>query len=123
MTVDKYDLISYDELHSATENDLNENKFKTSAEFLISAITDWPTFNLQEPKDLIAELNNEIKGKLNFENIEHYLKGLNTNNDLWKIEAATALLKMFDLEPEAKYDNSIDLEIIIEKLTQHYRQK
>lgn len=62
-TIDKYNFISYDELFNAIENDTTDNNFKTSAELLMSAVTDWPTLNLQEPKNLIAELKNEIKKK------------------------------------------------------------
>ncbi|PIV50511.1 MAG: hypothetical protein COS19_03975 [Flavobacteriaceae bacterium CG02_land_8_20_14_3_00_34_13] len=121
-TEDKYNFISYDELFNAIENDLTENKFKTSAEFLMSAVTDWPTLNLQEPKDLIAELKSEIKEKLTFDNLEGYLKNLKPNTDAWKMEAVTALLEMFDFD-RINNDRSIDLEIIVDKLTQHYRQK
>lgn len=119
---DKYNFISYDELFNAIENDSTENKFKTSAELLMSAVTDWPTLNLQEPKDLIAELKSEIKEKLTFSNLESYLKNLKPNNDAWKMQAVTALLEMFDFDRIHNY-KSIDLEIIVDKLTQHYRQK
>ena len=122
-TIDKYNFISYDELFNAIENDTTENNFKTSAEFLMSAVTDWPTLNLQEPQNLIAELKNEIKKKLNFDNIESYLKNLRATNDAWKIEAVSALLEMFDFDRKCNNDKSIDLEIIVEKLTQHYRKK
>jgi hypothetical protein len=122
-TEDTYNFISYGELFNAIENDSTENKFKTSAEFLMSAVTDWPTLNLQEPKDLIAELKHEIKEKLTFDNIESYLKNLNPNNDAWKMEAVTALLEMFDFDRKGINDKSIALEIIVDKLTQHYRQK
>lgn len=115
--------MSYDELLNAIENDLTENTFKTSAEFLKSAVTDWPKLNLQEPKDLIAELKNEISGKLTFDNLESYLKNLNPNNDAWKMETVSALLEMFDFDRKDINDKSITLELLVDKLTQHYRQK
>jgi hypothetical protein len=122
-TIEKYNFISYDELFNAIENDTTENNFKTSAEFLMSAVTDWPTLNLQEPKNLIAELKNEIKKKLNFDNIESYLKNLRATNDGWKTEAVSALLEMFDFDRKCNNDKSIELEKIVENLTQHYRKK
>ncbi len=118
-----YNFISFDELFNAIENDSTENNFKTSAAFLISAVTDWPKLNLQEPKDLIAELNLEIKEKLNFDNLKSYLEQLNPNNDAWKMEAVTALLEMFDFDRKGINDKSISLETIVDKLTQHYRHK
>ncbi len=118
-----YNFISFDELFNAIENDSTENNFKTSAAFLISAVTDWPKLNLQEPKDLIAELKLEIKEKLNFDNLKSYLEQLNPNNDAWKMEAVTALLEMFDFDRKGINDKSISLETIVDKLTQHYRHK
>ena len=118
-----YNFISFDELFNAIENDSTENNFKTSAAFLISAVTDWPKLNLQEPKDLIAELNLEIKEKLNFDNLKSYVEQLNPNNDAWKMEAVTALLEMFDFDRKGINDKSVSLETIVDKLTQHYRHK
>ena len=118
-----YNFISFDELFNAIENDSTENNFKTSAAFLISAVTDWPKLNLQEPKDLIAELKLEIKEKLNFDNLKSYLEQLNPNNDAWKMEAVTALLEMFDFDRKGINDKSISLETIVDKLTHHYRHK
>ena len=118
-----YNFISFDELFNAIENDSTENNFKTSAAFLISAVTDWPKLNLQEPKDLIAELNLEIKEKLNFDNLKSYLEQLNPNNDAWKMEAVTALLEMFDFDRKGINDKSVSLETIVDKLTHHYRHK
>lgn len=118
-----YNFISFDELFNAIENDSTENNFKTSAAFLISAVTDWPKLNLQEPKDLIAELNLEIKEKLNFDNLKSYLEQLNPNNDAWKMEPVTALLEMFDFDRKGINDKSVSLETIVDKLTHHYRHK
>jgi hypothetical protein len=118
-----YNFISFDELFNAIENDSTENNFKTSAAFLISAVTDWPKLNLQEPKDLIAELKLEIKEKLNFDNLKSYLEQLNPNNDAWKMEAVTALLEMFDFDRKGINDKSVSLETIVDKLTHHYRHK
>lgn len=118
-----YNFISFDELFNAIENDSTENNFKTSAAFLISAVTDWPKLNLQEPKDLIAELKLEIKEKLNFDNLKSYVEQLNPTNDAWKMEAVTALLEMFDFDRKGINDKSVSLETIVDKLTHHYRHK
>lgn len=123
MPEDAYNLISYNELVNAIENDSTANAFKLLAEFLMSAVTNWPTLNLQEPKDLIEELSHEINENLTFDNLNNYLKGLKPHKDAWKIEAVTALLEMFDFDRKGFHDKSITLEMILENLTQHYRQR
>ena len=61
MTTDNSNkIISADKLFDAIENDPSDNNFKTAAEFLNSALTDWPTYNLKEPADLLTELKKEI---------------------------------------------------------------
>jgi hypothetical protein len=122
-TIDKYDLLTHEELFDAIENDLTNSNFKASANLLMSALTDWPTSNLREPKDLILELHSKIKGKLNFDNIEGYLKNLNPEKDAWEMEALTALLQMFDFERNSSVDKTIELEILVARMTQHYKQK
>ena len=123
MPEDAYNLISYNELVNAIENDSTANAFKLLAEFLMSAVTNWPTLNLQEPKDLIEELSHEINENLTFDNLNNYLKGLKPHKDAWKIEAVAALLEMFDFDRKGFHDKSITLVMIIEKLTQHCRQR
>jgi hypothetical protein len=62
----KNDYLSHVELQKALDNDETTNNFKTAADLLLSAINDYPTFNLIEPIDLVAELRKEIKDKLTF---------------------------------------------------------
>lgn len=65
----------------------------------------------------------KLKKKLNFDNIESYSKNLRATNDGWKMEAVSALLEMFDFDRKCNNDKSIELEKIVENLTQHYRKK
>jgi hypothetical protein len=116
------DFLSFDELQNAIENDVTDNNFKTAADFLLSAVTDYPTFNLKEPTDLVAALRQSINNKLTFDNLDNYLKTLSSNKDAWIIEAVTSLLKMFDFERKNTFDKSIELDTIIRQLTKHYRQ-
>lgn len=121
MTSDNsYKIISYDKLIDAIENDATDNNFKTAADFLNSAVTDWPTQNLKEPSDLLVELKKEVQGKLTYDNIESYSKRLNPSNDAWKIEAVSFLLQMFDFERTNMFDKIVELESIIDKITRHY---
>ena len=119
--VNKYDIATYDELFDAIENDATDNKHKTAAKLLFSAINDWPTLN--EPNDLLIELRNEIKDNLTFDNLNTYLKKLRPENEAWKMEAVTALLEMFDFNTKVNFDKPLELEEIIIKVTQHYRLK
>ena len=114
--------LSYDELQNAIENDLTDNNFKTAANFLLSAVTDYPTFNLKEPTDLVAALRQSINSKLTFDNLNYYLKSLSPDKDTWTIEAITSLLEMFDFERKNTFDKTIEIETVIRQLTQHYRQ-
>ncbi len=122
-TVDRYEILTYDELLNAIENDSTHNDIKALANLLLSAVTDWPTLNLQEPKDLVAELKKEIKNSLTFNYLDQYLKSLKSEKDSWKIEAVTALLEMFELDGKNNRNDKLELEAIIDKVTRHYRQK
>lgn len=122
MTLDNsYKIISGDELFEAIENDSTNNNFKTAAEFLNEALDDWPTLNLAEPSDLLKELRKEVGGKLTYNNLDNYSKRLGLDTDgMWKIEAVSSLLEMFDFERKSQFDKNIELESIIDKISRHY---
>lgn len=113
-------IISYEELFIAIENDNTENAFKIAGRLLLQSVTDWPTLNLKEPKDLLRELKAEVNNVLSYTNIHEYSKRLNPNQDAWKIEAVASLLEMFDYNNII--DTNIELENIIERLSKHYRK-
>lgn len=116
------DFLSYDELQNAIENDGTDNNFKIAAEFLLSAITDYPTLNLKEPTDLVAALRQAINDKLTFDNLDKYLKSLSPDKDAWVMEAINSLLEMFDFERKNNFNKVIELDTIIRQLTKHYKQ-
>lgn len=118
----KSNFLSYDELQNAIDNDGTANNFKTAADFLLSAITDYPTFNLKEPTELVAGLKQTLNDKLTFDNLNNHLKSLTSDNNAWTIEAINSLLEMFDFERKNTFNKEIELETIIQQLTQHYRQ-
>ncbi len=121
-TEDPYAILTDAELAEAIENDTTDNHFKTAAEFLYNACNDWPTFNLSQPRDLIAELTKEIKGKLTYDNLTTYNNSLNITADAWKGEAICSLLEMFDFERKNTFDKKTELHAIIDKITKHYRK-
>ena len=118
-----YKILTSDELFDIAENDISENHFKIAADFLKTAINDWPLLNLSEPKDFIKELKNELMAPLTFDNIDNYLNQLSTEYDAWKMESLSSVLEMFDLERKNNFDKTIELEIIIQKITQYYREQ
>lgn len=120
--INKNDFLSYDELQNAIENDGTDNNYKTAAGFLLNAVTDYPTFNLKEPTELVAALRQKVNDKLTFDNLYNYLKSLSSDKDAWTMEAINSLLEMFDFDRKSVFDHTIELESIIRQLTQHYRQ-
>jgi len=120
ITDDSLEIISYANLCKAIENDLSSNNFKTAAEFLISAVDEWPTLNLREPVELLIELRREAKGKLTYTNLENLSNQQDLGLGSWKVEAINALLEIFDFERNNKYDQNIELETIIDKVSRYY---
>jgi len=118
----KNDFLSYDELQDAILNDGTDNNYKTAADFLLSAVNDYPTFNLKEPSGLVAALRQKVNDILTFDNLSNYLKSLSPDTDAWTMEAISSILKMFDFNRKEVFDHTIELETIIRQLTQHYRQ-
>jgi len=116
------EFISHNDLLDAIESDPSDNHFKTAAQFLMRAITDWPTPNLQEPKDFIGQLKNEINQKLTLENLREYYKTLAPKTGAWKLEALSSLYQVFDLSTKDNLDKAATLDEIIVRLTQHYRR-
>lgn len=116
------DVISYNELQKAIENDRTDSNYKIAANFLLNAVNDYPKFALKEPIDLLAALRYAVNNKLTFENLYNYLECLNADKDAWIMEAISSLLEMFDFERKNTFDKTVELETIIQKLTVHYRQ-
>lgn len=111
-------MITSEELNIAIENNANESNVKVVAENLLEAIRDWPTENLSEPSEFVAELKLEINQKLTFENIAKFLKTLRVEKDAWKIESLSSLLEIFDWERTGKVDREIELEVLLDRITE-----
>ena len=115
-------LITSQELVDAVDNSATESNFKFVAENVLEAISDWPTENLIEPSELLSELKREINEKLTFDNLDFFLKTLNTEKDAWKMESLWSLLKIFNFEQNGNVDREVELEIILKRITKHYRK-
>jgi hypothetical protein len=117
------EIITFDELTDKIESLTTDDKFKTCGEFLLTAITDWPTTNLKEPKDLLDVLKNEVKRPLTFGNLKSYSNGLkiDISGNAWKKESVNSLLEMFDFDRNNTSDTNITLDKIVDGLTNHFR--
>jgi hypothetical protein len=117
------ELITFEELTDRIDSVTTDNRFRTCGQFLLAAINDWPTMNLEEPSDLLGELKNEIKLPLTFDNLRSYSRRLKTgiSGNAWKMESVTSLLEMFDFDRNNTIDKEATLDEIIQRLTNHFR--
>ena len=117
------EIITFDELSDKIESVKADDKFRTCGELLLTAINDWPTTNLKEPKGLLDELKNKINRPLTFDNLKHYSDGLiiDISGNAWKKESVTSVLEMFDFDRNNTFDKEVTLDKIIERLTNHFR--
>ena len=117
------EIITFDELTDKIESLTVDNNHKTCGEFLLTAINDWPTTNLKEPKDFLWELKMEIKKPLTFDNLKTYSDGLalDISENTWKKESISSTLEMFDFERNNIFDKEVMLDKIIERLTSNLK--
>lgn len=109
-----------EELEAAIDVD-GSSTFKEFARLLVSACTDWPTFNLSEPRDLIEGLACEVPGQLTHSNIECYYKQLPAcRSENWphKLEACVAILELFRSRNE---ESELTLEQLIQNQWSQYQ--
>ncbi len=117
----KESYITFDELVTIFDTNNSENIHRTCADFLITAITDWPTEDIIDSYEFIIELQKTVNNSLTFDNITEYLATLKPGTDAWKMESISNVLEMFDFERNHNFNKTIFLESIIEEITEHYR--
>lgn len=105
--------LTFAELHQA------EEQFPEDAHVacLLEAVTDWPTFNLQEPEELVTELRAELGVPLTYEALFQFAHG---PNEPWKKEAVSSLLQLFEGGGHLP-DQAIGLENVLDELTTSVR--
>ena len=119
--MEKNDYITFEELMSVMASTSTDKIFLAVVDHLVEALTDWP--EEKELYEIIPELKSQIRGSLTFANLDNYLKSLNVHADAWKIEALTSLLKAFDFSRDNNFDKSLELEVILDRITKYYRAK
>lgn len=117
------ELITYDELNEALEKDTVHSDFKTAGNFVIDALIDWPTEDQVEISDFVAELKHAVNGKLTLDSLQRYLESLDeeTEDNAWKMTSIESLIDLLHWETETNGEATADLEIILKRLTEHYR--
>jgi len=109
-----------EELEAAIDAD-GGSSFKEFAQLLVSACTDWPTFNLKDTRDLIKELACEVPGQLTHSNIERFYKQLPASrSENWphKLEACVAILELFH---SGKEESELTIDQIIRNQWSEYQ--
>lgn len=109
-------MITTEELIKIIENESIEKSLKFIAENLFQAVEDWP-IDVNEPSELISVLKSQIDKPLTFNNIENHLKKLSLKKDGWKMESLSSLLNIFDIASNENVDEEVELEVLLERLT------
>ena len=107
-------MISKLELENITEDLSKDERVRVAAQFLLDALNDWPTLNLSESVDLVAELKMHTKDKLNHNTLTKLSNSLTLSP--WKMEAISTLLQLFNCERNGIVDKEVDLETLIQRL-------
>lgn len=115
------EIITFDDLTDKIESVATDDKFRTLGKSLLTALNDWPTPDLKDPKDLLEKLKNEVRKPLTFDNLKSYSDGLeiDISGNAWKMESVTSLLEMFDFDRTNTFDKQVTLDGIVAKLTNH----
>lgn len=76
--------ITWEELQQLPELETDQPHVLVLAGFLLTAILDWPTYNLQEPVDLLTALGQEVGDPLTYECLHQYYASLPLPEEGWK---------------------------------------
>lgn len=85
--------------------------------YLLAAVSDWPTMNLQEPEQLLVELRAELGEPLTYDALTRYAQDA---AEPWKAEAVSSLLLLFEEGPPPA-NQPLELESILAELTASVR--
>lgn len=119
----KYNFLSYEELMDSIESKLTDNNYKETADMLLSAIYEWPAKGLNEPNDFIRVIKNEINGPLTYDNLAIFRDKLDgeIEDDADKICSFEYLTDMFDYDKSPVAYESLEIETIINSLSNYWR--
>lgn len=95
-------MLNSEQLEALRETSSDDSTRKICS-FLLIAICDWPTLNLEQPEDYLNELEKVIVPPINSWNTVQYMNNLQPALDAWKLESLHSLFEMLN------YSESIGL--------------
>ena len=109
--------MTYSELYDLVERDTENNKLKEIAELFLNAMTDWPSYNLEEIDTFILELKEYFGNPLTLDKISS--KEFQ-NINAWKHESGSSIAEL--IEYSKLYYNETDFDTIINMILNYYRK-
>jgi hypothetical protein len=113
--------ITWEELQQLPEPEADQRHVLVLAGFLLTAILDWPTYNLQEPVDLLTALEQEVGDPLTYDRLHQYYASLPLPEEGWKVESISSLLHLMEQAPTHLGDSRRTLPLLLEQLTLQWR--
>lgn len=113
--------ITWEELQQLLEQAVDPPRLLALAEFLVEAIRNWPTYNLQEPAELVTALAHEVGNPLTHERLRQYASSLPLPEELWKVVSIGSLLHLWEQAPPPLLNRTRTLQMLLEQLTPPWR--
>jgi hypothetical protein len=110
--MDKGIKLNIDDLIESVDNDNEDSRTKKAAEFLIAAMTDWPTFDQTDLFEFLQEFKNDYGDSLTADKLK-----TKRTAEAWKEEAKSSIIEMLEL------DRTKDFDKIIEEILNKYNKK
>src|SRR5690606_6896453 len=101
--------------------DSEKHQLKDMAELFITAMSDWPTYNLNSIKNYISELYIFYGEPITLEKIDSKNIDLKTETDISKFASGSSIAEMIQFSKF--YYNETDFENIIALILNHYFYK
>ncbi len=116
----KNNIITYYDLNDLVESDSENTGIRHSAELFLSAMLDWPTFNLENISQFITELENYFGKPLTREQIA--AKKLEYDDvSVWRNESGYAISEMISIAETSMKETNF--EKIVTMILSHYESK
>ncbi len=109
--------MTYSELYDLVESDTENSKLKEIAELFLTAMNDWPTYNLEEIDTFLLELKEYFGNPLTLDKISS--KEFQ-NVNAWKHESGSSIAEM--IEYSKLYYNETDFDVILDLILNNYKQ-
>ena len=109
-------MMTHSELYDLVENDTKNSKLKEIAELFLTAMTDWPSYNLEEIDKFILELKEYYGNPLTLDKISSKRF---RNENAWRHESGSSIAEM--IEYSKLYYKESDFDTIINLILNYYK--